>query len=676
MTDGRMDTELRNSPNSITQSVGYRADVDGLRAIAVLAVLFFHAFPGIMPGGFVGVDVFFVISGYLITSIIQRGLQAGRFSFSNFYFNRVRRIFPALVFVMTACLALGSWLLYAPELKSLLKHTAFAAAFLANYDFWKNVDYFSPGADLQHLLHLWSLGIEEQFYLIWPALFALAYRFGDGPRALRWTVILMATLSFGLSLAHAGTPTGFYAPWFRFWELLLGALLSWPISERSKRIRNTLGFLGAVGLVAAFGLISGETPFPGAWALLPCLSTALLLLAGPRSFLSERVLSRPGLNFIGRISYPLYLWHWPLLVFARILSGGHPSPGVLIVVLALSFGLSWLTYAFVENPFRFGLWKPHWPILCGLMACLLGLSHWGAHSPRWLGLGHAHDLAVPDSTRYSDGSCERLLSFSARNGQVCLANSASPKILVLGDSHAMAFASAAFVSSTLGSRPPVLLIGGHTCLPFMSYLTVNTLEGPGPSRCGLLAEDALSALEKFPSIREVWLITRGTVYVTGKVYGTEAPLQWRHIAIRRKDSPLASESNLEAFAAGYKELILALQKTGRSVTFVQEPPELGVDPHVCLERPLSFAPRNGQPLCTVGRSSVIQRRAQVSGAVNSLKAAFPSLRVFDPTDVLCDAERCFAKRDGKWLYFDWNHLNPEGSRRVMSVLLGQEISGP
>ncbi len=364
------------------QARGYRPDIDGLRALAVLAVLAYHAFPAVLPGGFVGVDVFFVISGYLISGILSGELDAGRFSLACFYGRRVRRIFPALCLVLASCLAYGCVVLLPSELSRLGEHVAGGAGFVANLMFWHEAGYFDRTAAAKPLLHLWSLGVEEQFYLAWPLLLWGAHR----ARLHRTACILaLAGASFALNLVAAEQDAAgdFYAPATRMWELAVGALVSeesssflkkrtkkllllaYPSVERSATARAKAfcfffskkkallpSFLGLVLILAAAALLNARMIFPGWLALLPVSGAALLIAAGPNAPVN-RWLSRPAAVSVGLISYPLYLWHWPLLSYATILRRGRPpTPLMAAGLLCVAAGLAWLTWRYLEAPMR------------------------------------------------------------------------------------------------------------------------------------------------------------------------------------------------------------------------------------------------------------------------------------------------------------------------------------
>jgi peptidoglycan/LPS O-acetylase OafA/YrhL len=341
----------------------YRPDVDGLRAIAVLAVVIFHAAPDLVTGGFAGVDVFFVISGYLISGIILRALAQDNFSLLDFYVRRARRIFPALVLMLGAVLAAG-WLVLLPdEYKRLGKHVYSGAGFVLNLVLFNDTkEYF--GAITSPLIHLWSLGVEEQFYLLWPLFLMLTRRAGKAQLLL---IGLAAAASFGLNVATVkdNPLAAFYLPSSRLWELALGALLA-GIELRARQPGtsaagsaldrlangNVRGVLGALLVLGSLAGLDQGMAFPGWWALAPAGGAFLLISAGPSSWFNRIVLSHPVMVYVGLISYPLYLWHWPMLSFAHSLDWRAFTPLHNLLPIALSFVLAHLTYKLVESPIR------------------------------------------------------------------------------------------------------------------------------------------------------------------------------------------------------------------------------------------------------------------------------------------------------------------------------------
>jgi peptidoglycan/LPS O-acetylase OafA/YrhL len=321
----------------------YRADIDGLRAVAVVLVVAFHAFPNVVGGGFVGVDVFFVISGYLITRIILSGLRSFDFSLTGFYARRARRILPALAVVLAGVLAIGWSQLLPAAYRSLGLHTLASALFVPNLLSWSEVGYFDAAAEAKPLLHLWSLGVEEQFYLVWPLLLAIL---GKRPKWLIAILSVIVTTSFLYSCYATGhqPAAAFYSPLSRLWELGVGGILA-AVNLRVRN-RSSVSLFGIALIVGCAIFLKKTSSFPGALALIPVLGTALVIVFG------SNVLRHKWAVSVGLISYPLYLWHWPLLSFAS--TAGVTSASAKVAIVAVSFILATLTTVFIERPVRFG----------------------------------------------------------------------------------------------------------------------------------------------------------------------------------------------------------------------------------------------------------------------------------------------------------------------------------
>ena len=419
----------------------YRSDIDGLRAVAVMLVVNFHAFPEALKSGFIGVDIFFVISGFLITSIIARELGSKRFSLVTFYNRRVRRIFPALIAVLCTVLVLGwLWLLPLPY-AALSRDVAASAAFSANIALMLQSGYFDVAAAQKPLLHLWSLGIEEQFYLAWPLILMLAAR-----RRLKllWVVIAIGVASFLVNVALIGADpiATFYLPFTRAWELAAGAGLAciWSRLDQGIAASNLRAGGGAVLIAVAVALLNVHRAFPGWWALLPVAGSALLLSA-PAAW-GNRVLlgSRPAV-WIGLISYPLYLWHWPLLVLFAAIKFGALSDLEREGIVLLSMLLAWGTYWFIERPFRFGRPAPlKVASLAGAMALVAVAGIVVVE-----GKGFAFRLPpeiramadVPEQTaQWRIHECLLDLGHETKFADSCVDRSHRPLLLVWGDSTA------------------------------------------------------------------------------------------------------------------------------------------------------------------------------------------------------------------------------------------------
>lgn len=364
-----MDDQAPLGPRGL--DVPYRADLDGLRALAIVAVLAYHAFPKELPGGYVGVDIFFVISGFLIASLIRSQIVKERFTVLGFYGRRVRRILPALALILAVSLVVGYFVLFPNEYRNLGVQSVAGAAFFANLAAWRDTGYFDLGALRKPLLHLWSLGIEEQFYFVWPLLLWLARRHTH--QALAW-ISAVAVASFALNLAAVfilhNTSLAFYLPLTRIWELALGSLLAYsdwprdrsPIHQRFGALsklqafcerplpRNLCAFTGLLFIGFALVALRPGFAYPGWFALLPVVGTMLLILTGRDSWLGRQWFSHRVAVYVGLISYPLYLWHWPLLCYARLV--WRDSRPLMAMVIGASFLLAILTYHGIERPIR------------------------------------------------------------------------------------------------------------------------------------------------------------------------------------------------------------------------------------------------------------------------------------------------------------------------------------
>ena len=331
----------------------YRSEIDGLRAVAVVPVILFHAGFGAFSGGYVGVDVFFVISGYLITIILLNEIEGGRFSIARFYERRARRILPALTVVMLACLPFA-WLWMIPDqLRDFGASLVAVVFFVSNFLFWsEESSYFAAAAELKPLLHTWSLAVEEQYYLFAPLTLALLWRFGR--RRLFWLVVASAVL--GLLATEWGwryaSRANFYLPQFRIWELLAGSICGFLATSHAPRASNGLSALGLGLILFAIFAFDENTPFPSLYALVPVGGAALVVLFAHKGTWVARLLSARALVGIGLISYSAYLWHQPLFAFARIRSLVEPAPALMMGLALLSMGLAYLSWRFVEQPFR------------------------------------------------------------------------------------------------------------------------------------------------------------------------------------------------------------------------------------------------------------------------------------------------------------------------------------
>src|SRR4051812_10575315 len=470
----------------VTIRSSYRSDIDGLRAVAVLSVLLFHAFPQYLHGGFVGVDVFFVISGYLISTIFFKDFDRGTFDLAGFYGRRIRRIFPALITVLLACLAIGWIVLLPSEYMQLAKHIAASSAFVENLLLWSETGYFDIRANLKPLLHIWSLGIEEQFYIVWPIILWAAWK---SKLDLFRVTLSIAGASFALNLlALVNHPTAaFYFPVTRFWELLIGAVLAHLTLYRPapvfRRFANLRSFAGVAMLVWSAAEMSVEN-FPGWQTLAPTIGTALVISAGPDAIVNRHLISMPPMRWIGLISYPLYLWHWPLLAFARIAQEGSLFPWSGIAIIAAATALSWGTFRFIELPIRSGTFPlPRVATLLSAACILLGsVSLAVVLENGFPARSYAqtyNDTPPPDEALSMKACADRYQHLYAggfiQNRDICLFSEERTKAtdtIIVGDSHALRLYEA-FVELGVNG---VTVIGRGSCAPIFNAPNVAWLK--------------------------------------------------------------------------------------------------------------------------------------------------------------------------------------------------------
>lgn len=461
----------------------YRADIDGLRAIAVLSVVGFHVFPGRVNGGFVGVDIFFVISGFLISGIIFNNLYKDSFSFGEFYARRIRRIFPALILVMAASYAFGWYALLPDDFKQLGKHMVGGAGFISNLFFWKEAGYFDSTADKKPLLHLWSLGIEEQFYIVWPLLIYLAWKRKFNLLTLL-IVILGISFSQNIAKVHGDPVQAFYSPVTRFWELSIGSVLalitlqkkdiwhsarmridsvlgkiifSTPPTQEGVVLRESQSLLGAFLIGIAILKTSKDYAFPGWWALLPAVGAFLIIAAGPSAWFNRAVLSHRVMVWFGLISFPLYLWHWPILAFCKTVSPNLlANPGMLereikCLIVFAAIALAWLTYKFVERPIRFGERAKEKIIVLLVLMGAIGYAGYITYqsngfpsrfSQEIMGLLNQPDFKFKDAIRVNKCDItmltEEITPTNTNPRAAECIETARPLVLLWGDSHASA----------------------------------------------------------------------------------------------------------------------------------------------------------------------------------------------------------------------------------------------
>ncbi|HEY1962886.1 MAG TPA: acyltransferase family protein, partial [Rhizomicrobium sp.] len=502
----------------------YRPDIDGLRALAVLAVVLFHYHVSGFRGGFVGVDVFFVISGFLITGLIHTEMREGRFSLRQFYERRIRRIFPGLFALLIAAIVAAGLIFFPNSLARFGRSLLATAFFGANFEFWREAGYFDVAADQKPLLHLWSIAVEEQFYLIFPALLLLLG--ASSKRRLLAVVglIFVASLGFSIWSARHAPGAGYYLLPSRMWELMLGALLALgAVKAPQPRVaRETISFVGLALISIGIIVYSRHTPFPGAAALAPCVGTALVIAAG-ESAAFNRMLSVRPVVFVGLISYSLYLWHWPLYVFARAVLVHPLTPAETVVLIALSLALAILSWRYIEQPVRSRSFRWPRPALFGgavgamamAAACAVLILNTRGLPQRFPPHIRAI-LAEEDDHEARLHECFGLTAQDVRAGRLCQigAKVEEASFILWGDSHADALIPAVQSLAQRQGRTG-LFAGTDSCPPLLGVKRADT------TKCEAF-NDAVAKIATSRAIREVILEARWAKNAEGSSFGPEA----------------------------------------------------------------------------------------------------------------------------------------------------------
>ena len=551
---------------SVAARSNYRPDIDGLRAFAVLSVVLYHAFPKAVSGGYVGVDIFFVISGFLISSILFNEMTEGGFSFTIFYGRRIRRIFPALAVCLTAVLAYGFVALTPSELAQLGKHVFFGAGFLSNIVLWSESGYFDSAATYKPLLHLWSLGIEEQFYIFWPALLWVVFRM-KAKVARLLAVLFLASFAINVELSITNIADDFYLPVSRFWELLAGAALAWPRKiVVPPSVRSWISIAGLAALLTSVALFTPEMRFPGWLALLPVVGAVAVMLAGPGATVNRIVCSNRAVVFVGLISYPLYIWHWPLISYAYVIRlGKPPTPLMAAALVAASFLLAWTTYRFIEYPVRFGAHRHGGTQI--VAACIVVLGACGLAV--WTNVGFPDRFpSVPGIDIRKIGQAKLDAAFKPTKGME-ITDHGWVLVVEIGHGERKVALSGDSIVGHYGPRVQQLADEGR--------LAANTYFVTGP-RCppvpGVIQQDIFARCAKLPGIlidlarrEKVQSVILGAAWA---VYRNEDML----IEREGRRLPLNTREGMDAFYANLEDYVRLLQGEGAKVYLV-----LGVPIH-------------------------------------------------------------------------------------------------
>lgn len=667
-------------PTGKHKSLEYSPEIDGLRALAVVPVMLYHLKIKGFEGGYVGVDVFFVISGFLITGIIYREVQTNSFSIANFYERRIRRIFPALFVMLLFAGIVGLFLLDPTTLKGLGEAIFSTTFFTSNFLLWNQAGYFDKAADLKPLLHTWSLAVEEQFYVFFPLLFVLIWHLFK--KHIKLVLGLIAIASFILSQVwlKIDTSAAFYLLPYRAWELLLGGLLAVEVlpALKSKWLRNAAGMLGLGMILASVFCFSSETPFPGAAALLPTIGALLVIYSSSNhDTLTGRILSWEPFVFTGKISYSLYLWHWVLIVYARYYNILPLNEWQNALIFAASFAISSVVWKFVENPFRnkkvvgrkaifsFGLAITLVMGITGyLFSDFLGFPGRFAPLPEYSESNFGSNIDLQNCLEAQDHI--KLSSVDSKDDQIRFARSLcsigdkteAPTMAIFGDSHTRAVAYGLNELLTgQGIHATVIYTSG--CPPTLGIVK------DGNQACKTHNDMAFTYLVDHPEIKTVVLIGRWAIDANGTRYKQEGG---ENVILEYADNTNPpSEDNITILEYGLDQAITKLEESGKQVVFVNDVPEVGYNvPESYFVAKLTGRDINQLIAPTVAEFNV--RYQPVLDILALLQKEHPNLLVVNLAGALCDENRCIVVKDGVPLYVDGDHLNVYGSVLVESKL--------
>ncbi|MDB5593858.1 MAG: acyltransferase family rane protein [Hyphomicrobiales bacterium] len=641
-----------------SSNLHYRPEIDGLRAIAIIPVVLFHAGFTLFGGGYIGVDVFFVISGYLITAIIIREVEAGEFTFAGFYERRARRILPALLVVMVCCVPFA-WLWMLPrDFQDFSASMLSVAVFASNIFFWKQAAYFETASALKPLMHTWSLAVEEQFYILFPIAILLLWRWSR--RSIVPAIAATAVVSLLLcEYASSRFPTfNFYWAITRAWEWLAGSLCAVAVVRRCPMRDNVLSALGLVAIIIPIFWFDSDTPFPSHYALLPVGGASLVLLFGVEATLAARLLSSKRMVGCGLISYSAYLWHQPLFAFARLRTLAEPSSVLMGTLTFVTFALAYLSWRFVEKPWRRKKSKEEKDnkklilVSSGSACLLIAMAAFGCLSAGAPSRFDKEVISLSDHNDLSGQNCTAVAFVVCKVGT----DSGSRNIALIGDSHAHTLANEIDRELRRTARAGFVITGGF-CVPLLKFVKTR---GWVPTRCDLLMDEAIENVLRDENIRTVVLYSEWAYYTSGFRVGTTSH------AVYNYDSGLSSDSknNKLQLERALSNVFTKFLAAGKSVVVVKSTPEFLYDVPDYMAKARYF--NTDLEGVILPLRSHIERNKDIEQLLEGYSG-----RVFfvDPSTEFCDSENCQPFSGTQSFFRDSNHLNEQGAQKVVSKLM-------
>jgi len=640
----------------------YRPEIDGLRALAVVPVILFHAGFELFSGGFVGVDVFFVISGYLITTILIEDIEKNRFSLINFYERRARRILPALIFVMLICIPFAWMWMMPSQMQNFSESLTAVGSFTSNIFFSKEVSYFAIAAEEKPLLHTWSLAVEEQYYLLFPIFLFLTWRYGE--KRVFWIIVLLASISLTLSeWGWQDKPNAnFYLAPTRVWELFSGSIVAFIILKRGVKSNNFLSLVGLTLIVFSIFAYDENTPFPGFYALVPVLGVVLLLLYGDKLTHVAKLLSTKGFVGIGLVSYSAYLWHQPLFAFTRIRSVDNPSTNLMLLLVVTSIVLACFSWKFIEMPFRNNTYfkRKHiftLSVICSVTLILFGLAgnFNGGFTKRINGWDDLKKIPNVESSFCHNAG--RRTASQLLDNDFCKIGKGSLGLAIIGDSHAGALFD--YANEYLKTKNiSALAISGGYCAPI-----INGFEAGGG--CANTIENAFQRILNDDQISNVVLIAEWAIYTQGFRF-TDTPRLWGD----KQGKSQNISDNVNAFSRSFSATIERLLDANKKIFVIYPVPEFYQHSHDWLgEQTLRGASVDISSaissLPTISKNDYNKRNDEVFDVFDNHNENVTFLQVYD---LFCSEEECKQyNEDMVLLYSDSNHVNYYGAKLIIDT---------
>ncbi len=643
--------------------IAYRPEVDGLRAISVLAVILYHAGFTTPSGGFIGVDIFFVISGYLITSIILNDLRDGTFSFLSFYERRARRILPALFLVLLVCLPFA-WHWFLPgDMEEFTRSVIAVATFSSNVLFWRESGYFDTAAELKPLLHTWSLAVEEQYYILFPILMVFLFRYSRKLIGAALVILMLASLAASQWGAYNEPTATFYLLPTRGWELLVGSLaaLHLQYNRQSDRVllSRSMELIGLAGIFLSIFLFTKNTPHPSIYTLVPTISVALIILFSRPGSLVHGILGSRILSGIGLISYSLYLWHFPVFAFYRYRFSENPTDGPWLLMIALIFALSYASWRYVETPFRNRTVISGRRIfvssgLASLMFLTFGIG--GQVTQGYVSRSQMDGLEIAIPTVedvYCHNSGNRSIS-QIRSDDICTVGDGPVRTAVIGDSHAGALFDAL---DDLGKRHEegYWTFSDAFCPPVIGFV----LNEYG-SKCAAKRDASFEKIVRNDSIKSVILVANWGLYTQG--YRDDLMPSGATLDGTRYDDNL---HNPALFSTAMSRTVDYLVEHGKEVFILGPAPEFSVDVYQYILKSRLFDDDIDAQSITTPVENYEARNSEVFEAFSDIE----NVRVMPIDGLFCDLASCQALSDcGEPLFSDTNHVNRLGADIVVNFL--------